>query len=136
MAGKVPTAGELKLLAYMLGKTAPADLTLKLFINNITPVDGNVVGDFTEMSTLGYALKTLTMATWGAASTIGARASIAYPQQTWTFTAGAAVTVYGYYIVDSANVVVFAEAFGAGKVVQFTGDVIRVTPTITLNTEF
>lgn len=135
MAGKVPTAGELKLLEYMLGRTATADCTLHLYTNNYTPVDGSVLGDFTEMSGQGYASKTLTKTSWGAASTVSTKASSSYAQQTWTFTAGGPATVYGYYIKDSANVVVFAEKFDAGKVVEFDGDVIRVTPTITLQTE-
>lgn len=135
MTMKVPTAGELKLLAYMLGKTSPADLTLCLYVNNYTPVDASVLGDFTEMSTHGYASKTLTMASWGAPSTVSSKASSSYAQQTWSFTAAAVVTVYGWFLKDSANVVVAAEKFTTGQAVEFLGDIIRVTPVMTLNSE-
>lgn len=131
----VPTVSEKTLADFMLGVTTPGNQKLKLFVNNYTPVDASVAADFTEMSTLSYAEKTLTKTSWvtteGAA---GAAASAAYAAQTWTFTAGSAVTVYGYYITDvTTGKLLWAENFATPKVVQNNGDQIIITPTITFS---
>lgn len=133
MALLVPTVGEDKLLEFALGKSTPGDQTLKLYVNNYTPVDGSVAGSFTEMSTHGYAAKTLTKASWTVAQA-GGVATGTYAAQTWTFTAAAVVTVYGYYIVDSTTgILLWAELFNSGKAIQYAGDQIVITPTITLS---
>lgn len=132
MALVVPNVGENKLLSFALGDASPADQTLKLYVNDYTPVAGSVAGDFTEMSTLGYSAKTLTMASWTIAQNGSAEAEATYAQQTWTFTAGSAVTVYGYYVVDSGSgVLLWAERFSSPPTVQNSGDIIRVTPVLT-----
>lgn len=131
----VPTASEKTLEDFMLGVTTPGNQILKLYVNNYTLVDATVAGDLTEMSTHGYAAKTLTKTSW--TTTVGAGgqpATSVYAQQTWTFTAASAVTVYGYFITDTTTgLLLWAEAFTAAKVVQNTGDSIIITPTITLS---
>ncbi len=129
----LPTASENTFLSFALGALTPGNQTLKLFVNNYTPVDASVAADFTEMSTLGYAAKTLTKTSW----TVGQVSSVAqgsYPEQTWTFTAGTLVTVYGYYIVDATSgLLLWAENFSSSKDVQNSGDLIKITPKITLS---
>lgn len=128
-----PTVGENKLLEFALGFSAPGDQTLKLYVNDITPADADTSATYTEMSTLGYAAKTLTKASWTVAQNAGVAEGV-YAAQTWTFSAGTAVTVYGYFVVDSnTGVLLWSEKFGAGKVVQFAGDQIIITPKITLS---
>lgn len=131
----VPTASEKTLEDFMLGVTTPGNQILKLYVNNYTLVDATVAGDLTEMSTLGYAAKTLTKTSWvTTAGSGGQPATSAYAQQTWTFTAGTPVTVYGYFITDTTSgLLLWAEAFSASKVVQNTGDQIIITPQITLS---
>ena len=121
MAGLVPNAGEEIALDRFL-KTS--DETLKLFVNDYTPVEGSVAGDFTEMSTQGYAAKTLTAASWS---------SGAYAQQTWTFDGtGGSTIVYGYFVIDAGTgVIMFAERFGTPPTIVNNGDQIKVTPTVT-----
>lgn len=121
MAGLVPNAGEEIALDRFL-KTS--DETLKLYVNDYTPVEGSVAGDFTEMSTQGYAAKTLTAASWS---------SGAYAQQTWTFDGtGGSTIVYGYFVIDAGTgVIMFAERFGTPPTIVNNGDQIKVTPTIT-----
>ena len=121
MAGLVPNAGEEIALDRFL-KTS--DETLKLYVNDYTPVEGSVAGDFTEMSTQGYAAKTLTAASWS---------SGAYAQQTWTFDGtGGSTVVYGYFVIDAgAGTIMFAERFGTPPTIVNNGDQIKVTPTIT-----
>lgn len=129
----VPTVGEDKLLAFTLGVSTPGNQTLKLFVNDITPADADTAATFTEMSTLGYAAKTLTKTSWVVAQASGV-AQATYAEQSWTFTAGTLVTVYGYFIVDSTTgVLLWAERFAEGKDVMNAGDMIRITPKFTLS---
>ena len=131
----LPSASEKTALDFMLGVAVPGNQTLKLFTNNITPGDTDTASSYTEMSTLGYAAKSLTKTAWtNSSGGTGNPATGTYAQQTWTFTAGTAVTVYGYFIIDSTSgLLLWAEAFNAPKVVQNSGDQILITPTITLS---
>jgi hypothetical protein len=131
----IPTASEGTLLGFTLGTTTPGNQILKLFVNNVTETnDALVAADFTEMTTHGYASKTLTKTSWVVTPNTGAAASAAYAAQTWTFTAAAAVTVYGYYITDTTTgLLLWFEEFTTPKVVENTGDQIIITPAITLS---
>ena len=129
----VPTVGENKLLEFALGFSTPGNQLLKLYTNNVTIGDADTAATYTEMSTLGYAAKTLAKGSWVIAQNAGV-AQGSYEAQTWTFTAGTAVTVRGYFVVDATTgVLLWSEAFGAAKVIQYTGDQIIITPVITLS---
>jgi hypothetical protein len=130
----IPNASEVDLLKFMLGVASPSNQIIGLFVNNVTPDDTFVLAGLTEMSTLGYASKSLTMASWTvSAGTAGNPATATYATQTWTFTAGTLVNVYGYFVKDTTNGrLIWVEAFSAAKPVQNTGDQIIVTPTMTL----
>lgn len=129
----LPDVGE----AYMLNaifKNAAigGNQTLKLFTNNITPAEADTLATYTEMGAVnGYAAKTLTRANW-TVNTAGGVTTAAYAQQAFVFTAGSAVTVYGYFVCDGATLL-YAEKFASAQVVQNAGDEIRVTPQITLD---
>ena len=134
MALLVPNTGEVILLEALVNKTAPQNLTLKLFQNNITPGEADTAVTYTEATFTGYAAKALTGATWNAA-TPGAPSSIAYSAaQTFTSTAGSQnQSIYGYFIVQAVSgTLVWAEKFTDGPyVIVNNGDAITVTPTIT-----
>ena len=129
----IPSASEATDLSFMLGAAVPGNQLLKLFVSNTTLADTTIASDLTEMSTLGYAAKTLTKTSWTVtAGATGAAATAVYAAQTWTFTSGTAVTAYGYYVVDSTTgLLLWAETFASAKVLQNTGDTITITPTIT-----
>jgi hypothetical protein len=128
----VPDLGEAQLLIMALQKATVETQTLKLFVNNYTPVEGSIASNFTEMSTCGYAAKALTRASWSIASAAGVTTA-SYPQQTWTFTAGGPTTVYGYFIIETTStVILWGELFASSQVIQNTGDQILLTPKITL----
>lgn len=138
MAGIVPTEGENRILSRALHDVVPtnANLTLKLFVNDYTPVDGSTNASFTEMTTQGYTAKTLTAATWTVAQNGSNEAEGTYPQQTWTFDGtGGSTVIYGYYIIDENNVVWFAERFASSYTAVNNGDILRITPTVTLSKE-
>lgn len=105
--------------------------TLKLFVNDYTPVEGTLVANLTEMSTHGYAAKTLDKTLWTIA-TVSNVTSATHQQQTWNFTNAASVTVYGYYIVDAVTgTLLYAERFTYPQVVTGTDTPIKLTPIIT-----
>lgn len=129
MALVVPNQGEEIALAAFLNKTAPQDLTLRLYTNDYTPVEGTTEANVTEASGSGYAAKALTAANWTIA---GDPREASYPEQTFAFT-GALGNVYGYYLTqNTSGKLIYAERFtGAPFNVAQNGDEIKVTPKIT-----
>lgn len=122
----VPNVGE----EIVLDKYLDEPLTLKLYSNNYTPVEGSTNANFTEVAGGGYAAKTLAVANW--VVTPGDPTVALYAQQTFAFTGPTTApgTIYGYYVVDALNVVRWAERFPAANV-PFTpvaGSSIRITP--------
>lgn len=129
----VPAVGENKLLEFMLGKSTPGNQILRLYLGDTVITDATVTGDFVEMATLGYASKSLTKANWvvGQDNNVGLAT---YAEQTWTFTGGTQVSVYGYFITDTTTgALLWAERFTQSKDILNNGDIIRVTPKITLS---
>ncbi len=128
MALLFPDTGENLALEMIVNKTAPQNLVLRLFTSNTTPGESDTAGTYTEATGNGYSAITLTGASWGSAS----GGSIAYAQQTFTFT-GALGNVYGYYVTQaSSGTLVYAERFTDGPYnIANNGDQIKITPTIT-----
>lgn len=133
MALNFPDVGENIALEALVNKTAPQNLVLRLYSNNITPSDTDVAGTYTEATFAGYAAITLTGASWNAA----AAGSITYgSQQTFTRTStGAPENIYGYYCTQiTSGILAYSERDGAAPfAVTNNGDQIRITPTITAN---
>lgn len=134
MALTLPTASEITFLKFALGHTIPGNQILKLYVNDVTPGDADVAATYTEMSTQGYVAIPLTKTSW-TVTTVANVASGAYAQQTFPFDGtGGATTVYGYYVIDTtSSLLLWAERFGTPKVIEFDGDQILITPTITLS---
>lgn len=130
MALNVPDVGENKILEALVNKTAPENLVLRLFKNNITPSDTDTAGTYTEATFPGYSAITLTGASWGAASA----GSITYSaQQTFTCSGTSTDDIYGYYITQTTSgVLMWSERDGAAPAaVRVSGDAIKITPAIT-----
>lgn len=131
MSVVIPTVGEIKLLSYMLGKQTPTTFLAKLFVNDYVPVEGTTAVHLTEMNTHSYAAKTLVLENW-AISHPSLTADGGYPLLAWTFTAGTAVDVQGYYVMDPDGTLLWAERFDTPKTVGDSGDQIRVTVKVQL----
>jgi hypothetical protein len=137
MALVLADAGAAQILARYFNSTNPAGgtaLTLKLFATNVTPADTSTASSFTEAAGGGYAAKTLTNGSWTVTAPGGIEQA-AYAQQTFTFT-GALTTnpaIYGYYIVDADNVLIYAEAAGSTFTPANNGDSYKVTPVMQLS---
>lgn len=124
----VPNVGEVLALELYLESV---DLTLKLYSNNITPAETDTAATYTVVAGGGYADQVLDKDEW----TIVAGAPSA---GTYNFTidfdftgvTNAPGVIYGYFVVDAAGVLRWAERFPAG-VVPFTpilNSLIRFIP--------
>lgn len=133
MALLVPNVGEAIILNYLTNKDAPEDLVMRLYTNNLTPAETDVVGDYTEVSGSGYAAKTPGSGDWTV--TPGAPSNAALAQQTFAFNADLAEDVYGYYFVRATSgELVWSERFTDGPyAINNNGDEIRITPVMTLD---
>ena len=137
MTIQVPNAAEQQLLARLLSQSGASSMNLRLYVNNVsltginTGADTITVASFTEMSTLGYTSPGQAMAngSWTITLNGAYQANGAYAPITWTFTAGTAVVVYGYYVTDaSSGQLLWFEPFSSPKTVQYAGDQIVITP--------
>ena len=132
MALNVPDVGENKILEALVNKTAPQDLVLKLYKNNVTPSDTDTAATYTEATFPGYAAINLGGASWNAA----AAGSIAYSaQQTFTCSGVATDDIYGYFLVQLASgVLIWSERDASAPfAIRVSGDAVKLTPTITAN---
>jgi hypothetical protein len=131
MALNFPDTGENIALEALVNKTAPQNLVLRLYQNNITPSDTDTAGTYTEATFAGYSAATLTGASWNAAS----GGSIAYSSQLafTRSTTGSPQSIYGYYVTQATSgILVYSERDSAGPFsITNENDAIRITPTIT-----
>jgi hypothetical protein len=133
MALVVPNVGEDKFLQNITNKTAPNDLTLRIYTSNTTPAETDTAATYTEAAGGGYAAVALTAANWGTVSQ-GNPSTIAYPAVTYTFNGAATLNCYGYFVTGTADGVLrWAERFtNPPFVMQTNGDQTIITPQITL----
>ena len=120
MAVIVPTVGRNKFLQLVLNQT----LTLKLFSNNIVPAITDTNATYTEVTGGGYVNKPLVYADWTLVDNLAT-----YLARDFNFTGviGGSGIVYGFYIVDAANIVLQSEKFSS-SVTPINGSLIRITP--------
>jgi hypothetical protein len=124
--------GEGIALRALVNHTAPQNLSLRLYQNNITPAETDVTATYTLATFTGYASVTLTGASW--TITEGAPSQASYAQQSFTSSADQTLqNIYGYYLVQvTSGLLVWSERFtNAPFAISNNGDQIRVTPRIT-----
>lgn len=133
MAGVLLHQGEQVLLEAFVNKTAPQDLILRLFSNNVTPAETDTEASYTEVTGYGYAAIPM-VGSGGWTFTSGDPSSIAFGECSFAFT-GAAGNVYGYDVTQaSSGKAVIAERFSDGPYnIAASGDKINVTPTFTVD---
>lgn len=139
MAIKVPNDGELGLLNVVIDESFNAtQLNCGLFQTNYTPVDGDVLADYTaiEADFDGYAQQALGV--FLAATLVGGKAYTACPTLLWIPTGGVTPNdIYGFFVWrNSDNVLFWAGRFtGAPIVVTGPGTPVTYTATFTLRSE-
>lgn len=127
-----PDTGENLVLGMIVNRTAPENLSLRLFRNNITPSDTDTAATYQVAVFPGYANITLTGAGWNAP----ASGTITYgTQQVFTCTGTSTDDIYGYYVVQvTSGTLLYSERdVSAPFAVRNSGDEIRLTPTISAN---
>jgi len=132
MALNVPDVGENIALEMLVNKTAPQNLVLRLYQNNITPSDTDTTATYTEANFTGYAAITLTGATWNAAS----GGTITYSaQQTFTCSGASSNSIYGYYVTQTTSTILaWSERDAlAPFAIANIGDAVKITPSISAN---
>lgn len=133
---KVPDVGELLLMAFLRDKLNSPGVYLHLYQNDRTPANADVLADYTDATFDGYV--ELPLDAFSVPITVSGRAFIAMGLQVFTMTG--AVTpnnIYGYYVVNNAQTgLLWAERFSSVPIVMNgPGDVVSVTPSLTLRSE-
>lgn len=124
----VHNVGLVRIAEYAFGQETMGNLSLRLFVNNVTQAKDDILSDYTEMTTNGYAAIPIPLADW-TISLSGTQAESLAETYTFTFTAGSPVSVYGYMIVDASDgTLIESDKFDTPKTVRNTGDSILITP--------
>jgi len=130
----VPDDGEIKLLEYLVNRS----LVVHLYQNDIDPADGShgTSGrDFTSSTFTEVPISAITLAAvnWTTTQTSGGVSTAQYTSGvTFTFTSGQ--SVYGYYVTDTSNNILWAERFsGAPFELPVAGGDIAVRPQVGLS---
>lgn len=117
---------------FKSGVLVTDDYTLKLFKNDAVPDIDFGAGDLTECAFTGYAAHNFTVNDNGGAALNGtqARLLLTGASRTWTCTA-APETVYGWYVIDGAGNLQFAERYANPHVLAI-GSVHTLFPYLSL----
>jgi len=124
-----------KVVAGTYVPVAGDKLVLKLYVDDETPsTDGSdTVAKYTEAGAgHGYAAIDLAAGSW-TVSTVATIAQAAFAKQTFTWTSNPTETVYGYFVVNSAGDLVWAERAAATFTPTANGDYFEVTPVFKLS---
>jgi hypothetical protein len=101
-------------LIYQLTQIVSGSPVLGLFTNNYTITDASLFSNLTEAGWTSYARITLTSGNWVSLGVAGGIGTIAYPTCTFTNGSVAAVTTYGYFILDPTSTYLLAAGNFAG----------------------
>ncbi len=128
-----PNVGEILLLQYIVGLVDAGNPVLHLYGNNVTPSDTTIKADLTECTSTGYAPITLTSAGWTVAQDGGTGVTtVQYSERSFSFSTAA--RVYGYFITDTSNNLLWLERFtGAPYDIPDGGGAVAVLPAMTLS---
>jgi hypothetical protein len=92
---------------FITDRLQTSGYTFRLFTNNITPGTATVLANFTEASFTGYAAVSGSTITWSAAALSGHIAFSNGSNITFNNTSAAPVTIYGVYVTNAANTVLY-----------------------------
>jgi hypothetical protein len=124
------------MLGSIRGQLNASNLSLRLFQNDWTPSPDDDTADYVQATFNGYLALALT--DFGASFlNANLKAEIDAPAKTYTQTGAAIVnTIYGYYVTNGQNLLVYAERNPAGGVVMDkAGLTYTVVPIVTLANE-
>jgi len=137
MSLKVVKAELLKTLDGQTGLFGSGPYKIGLYKNNWTPANEDTISAVTPADFSGYSgLQNLNA--WSSATWITPRATAAHAAVSWTHNGGGTNNdIYGYYVVDGAGNLAWAERYSGAPVTMNTnGQVYQVTPQYTRRSEF
>jgi hypothetical protein len=110
------------------------DTLLRLFTNNLTPLDSHTLASFTTAAGGGYADQTLTGGSWTIADDGTGIIQATYSVRTFTFTGALTgnATVYGYCL-SRGGVLLSAELLSSSATPALSGDFITIAPVFKLS---
>lgn len=112
--------------------TAAPGPVLRLFTNNLTPDGNTAIGAFTQCTDGSYA--PIPLSAWPSAVLAGALATFTFSDETFSF--AGIQDIYGAYITDVANSVLYWSARrDAAPIpfITFAGATLLVHPTVSLS---
>ena len=114
------------------GNAGPGNMQVGLYASNYTPAPTDTALTYTaiEASFNGYARNVLATSLWGAPSLIGNGAYALGPPCLWTagLVAFTAQTVYGYFVLNPAGALAWAQLLPSPVVIALPGDSLSLTP--------
>ena len=132
LAFSITTEGKATFLGWMLASTdVPDNMTIHLYSNAASISSSTVLEDLTESVWDGYTATSLLRGSFSV-DTSGGTATASYTTVTWT--AGGAISpadINGYYICDSDDNLILAEAFPSTYVIDASAT-ISIIPTVSL----
>jgi len=134
MAGKWCDEGENRVANILFDATAVENYYIGLYDNATEPAESATMADISEAHTVanGYARKVLTRGDW----TVTGSAA-AYAQQSFQASGASWGSVTGYFITTdetgTSGKLMAVEQFASGPYTIDDGDIIRVTPSITIS---
>lgn len=133
----IPDVGKTANQKIWTGEKALPTLTIRLFQNNYTPVAASVLGSFTVATFTGYAGIDLANPVTQAALDASNRAVTFWDLVEWTKNGATGNTIYGYFVVDDDNNLLYAERFESGAW-PMLDDLARLTfiPQLTYRSQF
>lgn len=112
------------MLKYMLRTTSlslVSTMYLRLYVNDFTPTDTSVVGDFTEASWSGYSAYGLNYSSWTFSTTNSLVTAIYSGTPEFSCTDSSSHTVYGWYIYTATPGLIASRRFDNAVVFQQYG---------------
>lgn len=125
-----PKTGEITLLSYILGMKPVNDKVLHIYTNNVNPTDSITINQFTECVSEGYESIVLSASNWSIVEDKTGTVTGVYPKVSFRFVG--AVEVWGLYVTDTDNNLLWCEKFTKPCSLSELGGLIQIDPQIQL----
>jgi len=132
----VPNNAKRRMVGSLSGAYPNTAAKIGLFKNNYTIVAATELTDLTAADFSGYAETNLTTPVIVAGLDGSNRAVATWDAVTWTKSGATGNTVYGYYVVNGSNELMWAETFDAPVALTSDGMFIVILPKLTVASQY
>lgn len=131
----VPNIGKQNMMKTVSGFWTNIPTTIHLYKNNLTPGPATVIGDFQEADFSNYSNKPTNnpVITFPDGDN---RAVSTWDSQTFLKNGATGNTIFGYYVLDNGQNLLWAEKFDASIAMTVDGAFITLTPKLTGKSQF